>query len=141
MSRDVRRFHHTSTGTRCRERILDSLRRAGLHAQLFMGTHPDNEVIGSETDVKLTAAVAWLNADDWPRWLQIDPELPPYDHWRSITDNAMREASQRGVECALIAVDPDQFALWCKTKGYSPNETSRADYAAAALAKRPTRAL
>ncbi len=87
--------------------------------------------------MNIRVALAWLNLEDWPRWQKIDPSLPPYDEWLVKVEARHRDAHQRGVQFELIWLDPDQFAAWCKVKGCAPGESARAEYATAALAKRP----
>ena len=87
--------------------------------------------------MRITAALAWLAQEDWPRWQEVDPSLPPYEEWLIKVEAKYREAHERGVQFELIRLDPTQFTAWCKVKGLAPGESSRAEYASAVLAKRP----
>ena len=87
--------------------------------------------------MKIRVALAWLNPEDWPRWQEIDPSLPPYNEWVLKVEARHREAYQSGVQFEIVRLDPNVFAAWCKMKGCAPGEAARAHYAAAALAKRP----
>ena len=87
--------------------------------------------------MKIRIALAWLDREDWPRWQEIDPSLPPYDEWVMKVEARHREAFQRGVEFEIVSLYPDLFAKWCKMRGCPPGEAARAEYATAVLAKRP----
>ena len=67
----------------------------------------------------------------------MDPSLPPYNEWLLKVEARYRDAYQRGVQFEVIRLDPDVFQSWCKAKGCAPGEAARAEYATAALAKRP----
>ena len=82
-------------------------------------------------------ALAWLDKADWARWQELDPALPPYEDWLIKVEAKHREAHQRGVEFEIVRLDPNVFATWCNVKGCAPGEAARAEYATAALAKRP----
>lgn len=88
-------------------------------------------------NVNIKVALAWLDREDWPRWQEVDPSLPPFDEWMIKVEARYREAHDRGVQFELIRLDPTQFVAWCKVRGLAPGESSRAEYASAALARRP----
>ena len=88
-------------------------------------------------ELKIRIALAWLDPADWPKWQEVDPSLPPYNEWLLKVEARYRDAYQRGVQFEVIRLDPDVFASWCKAKGCAPGEAARAEYATAALAKRP----
>jgi hypothetical protein len=87
--------------------------------------------------VNIKVALAWLAAEDWPAWQEADPSLSLYEEWLVKVEAKYREAHQRGMQFELVWLAPHQFVAWCKAKGLDPGESARAEYASAALARRP----
>jgi hypothetical protein len=85
----------------------------------------------------IAMAVAWMNKQDWPRWLAIDPEFQPdYDHWLKRTEAAVKEIEATGAFVEKVIIDPDEFVEWCRINGRKVNSRGRSAYAALTLAKR-----
>ena len=84
----------------------------------------------------VTVAIAWLRAEDWPRWQSIDSKLLPFDRWLKKISTAIDQIELSGSRTEKVVVDPDVFAAWCRNNGKAIDSNSRALYAAAELLKR-----
>jgi hypothetical protein len=85
--------------------------------------------------VKLVAHV-WLRKEDWPRWQEIDPELPSYDRWLTKENATTAEFKRKGIAAERIVVEPDRFLDWCRTNNKPVHRNTRSAYAAMELMKR-----
>lgn len=87
---------------------------------------------------KMTAmAIAWMRKEDWPRWLAIDPQFQPdYDHWLKRMTAEIKRIENAGTLCEKVVIEPDVFVEWCGVNRREVNSTSRATFAAQALAIR-----
>lgn len=76
-------------------------------------------------------AAAWLRQEDWPRWLEIDPDFQPdYAHWLKRMEKAVAKHQAAGIPIVNVMVDPDEFMAWAKANGGTTNSDQRARYAA-----------
>ncbi|MCB1510056.1 MAG: hypothetical protein KDJ36_04075 [Hyphomicrobiaceae bacterium] len=80
--------------------------------------------------------VAWFREEDWPRWLEIDPNFQPdYQHWLSRSEHALRDLAAKGMNVKKVMMDPDEFLAWCKKHGYASDaQNTRAMYVSLAAA-------
>jgi hypothetical protein len=81
-------------------------------------------------------AVAWMRKEDWPRWLEIDPQFQPdYDHWLRRMEAAYADLLAKGVNAVKVEVLPEKFLAWLESDAGSkfralPPTQQRAGYAA-----------
>jgi len=76
-------------------------------------------------------AAAWFRRDDWPRWLEIDPDFQPdYEHWLKRMEAAVAQHQARGVPIIRTIIVPDEFLAWAKANGKGVGTMDRAAYAA-----------
>jgi hypothetical protein len=71
-----------------------------------------------------------LKKEDWSRWQQVDPELPPYKVWLTKIEATIALLKHRGQTVSKITVDPDAFSAWCRQNGHAVSRTARGAYAA-----------
>lgn len=75
-------------------------------------------------------ALAWMRKEDWPRWLEIDPEFQPdYAHWLARMNAASAQLTAQGVPVMKVIVDPDEFLAWSRENGQGIGSTDRASFA------------
>jgi hypothetical protein len=85
----------------------------------------------------IAMAVAWMNKEDWPRWLAIDPEFQPdYDHWLKRMQAAIKQVEAKGTIVEKVIIDPEEFFEWCRINRCRVDSKGRSVYAAQTLAKR-----
>jgi len=76
-------------------------------------------------------AITWFRREDWPRWLEIDPQFQPdYAHWLKRMDKALVAYRAAGIPIIKPLVHPDAFLAWAQANGKSVGPTARAAYAA-----------
>jgi|KBSSwiStaDraftv2_1062776.scaffolds.fasta_scaffold6825378_1 hypothetical protein len=75
-----------------------------------------------------TVYVASLRAEDWPRWLQICPDLPAtHKEWLDNPDPIIKGADITDIR--EVVVLPDRFLAWSKTSGAPLDRIGRTQYA------------
>ncbi len=81
-------------------------------------------------------AIAWMNKDDWPRWLEVDHEFQPdYAHWRKRMEATIERLEAEGIHAVKVIIRPDEFVEWCRFNGCAVDSKGRSLYAALALAE------
>ena len=85
-----------------------------------------------------TLAVTWFRAEDWPRWLEIDPEFDPdFYNWLRKSEQAMLDHADPRYVLERVDVDPDEFLEWSrKNAGGNVGQHARAGYVAEVLMKK-----
>ena len=79
----------------------------------------------------ITAYLAWLKSGDWRRWRALDPKgiQPRYKDWLEQAKRLEQGRQQEGIPVVRVAVDPEQFAAWCRQAGVEPDSRARANFA------------
>ena len=55
--------------------------------------------------MKARMGMTWFRKEDWPRWLEIDPDFQPdYDHWLRRVEAVYEELRSAGVNVVKIEV-------------------------------------
>jgi hypothetical protein len=74
------------------------------------------------------AFIAWLSSADG---LALDPKVlqPALKGWRQKAQRLQESAEADGLTVIRIALDPQQFADWCRDAGVDPDSKERAQYA------------
>ncbi len=76
-------------------------------------------------------ALAWLREEDWPRWLEIDPQFQPdYQHWLARMEAAFAQHQRIGYKVEKIVVGIDEFLEWSRVNGGKVDTHARAGFAA-----------
>lgn len=76
-------------------------------------------------------AAAWFRREDWPRWLEIDPDFQPdYQHWHARMEKAVAQYRAAGTPIIKTIVLPDEFLAWSTANGKGVGTKARAEYAA-----------
>jgi hypothetical protein len=85
-------------------------------------------------------AIPWLKKEDWPRWRELDQQLPTYERWLLTIEEAMKAASAAGSYYVKVPIDPGRFLEWCLREKKKVDHDSRSEYAAAAVSLAATQA-
>ncbi|MRD46772.1 hypothetical protein GHT07_05765 [Caenimonas koreensis DSM 17982] len=76
-------------------------------------------------------ALAWLRKDEWPRWLELDPQFQPdYEHWLRRMNEAVAELQRRGNKVNKIDVGIDEFLEWSRVNGGKVDTHTRSAFVA-----------
>ena len=76
-------------------------------------------------------ALAWLRAEDWPAWCEMDPDFQrDYRHWLKRMEAAEAKCRAAGIHVERIVIEPDEFAKWSKANGRGLGTADRAAFAA-----------
>lgn len=86
---------------------------------------------------KPRVAYAWLDREDWPRWLAADALFEPsYEAWIAKNEARLYELKKLGTNVHKVTVRFDEFAAWAKVKGCAVDTKARAQFAAVVLGRR-----
>ena len=80
---------------------------------------------------RLHRGIAWLRKEDWPRWLDIDPDFQyDYDYWHRRMQGAYERLKAAGVSVVKVEVLPEEFIAWAQNNGCPFDTRGRSAYAA-----------
>ena len=76
---------------------------------------------------------AWFRREDYPAIKALSPteyNLPDtFDEWNEIATSQVAEMESNGMLVEKVIINPQEFALWCKTRNVKPDGPSRARFA------------
>lgn len=68
---------------------------------------------------KKTFYWTWYLRDDWPRWLEVCPDLHVYadfDHWQRGAEEGTDKIERLGEKVHKVVIKPDGFLDWSREK-------------------------
>ena len=82
-------------------------------------------------------AVAWFRQEDWPRWLEIDPNFEPdYLRWLVKAEAQFRALQGQDYVLEKCIIEPDAFLRWTAARGGEIDAKARATFAAFEMERR-----
>jgi hypothetical protein len=58
-------------------------------------------------------AIPWLRAEDWSRWVSIDPDFhADYQSWLGRSQEIFKRYEAMGHTIVRVVIDPDEFLVW-----------------------------
>lgn len=79
--------------------------------------------------------------EHWGRWLELADDREnwesSYEEWHRAAEAMAGRLLRAGLEVIWVDVDPEQFAHWCRQRGYLNDGESRSRYAAEQIGNIP----
>lgn len=76
-------------------------------------------------------AAAWLHAEDFARWREVDAHfVGSYEIWLRRMEAMIEQLKSRGVNVVKIEVRPEEFLAWARSAGASVDSKGRSAFAA-----------
>jgi hypothetical protein len=85
-------------------------------------------------------AVAWYKPSQWQRLEEIAPDVKEawgsYEQWHAAATRRINETKRAGRRAEKVELDVEELLAWCRQQDRPVDAATRAEYAAALLAKR-----